>query len=78
MFFVADHRVYFVGFAVDLFQVVFVLLDFSFVVFDGFEVGVDDGSGFDFFLIVHSVFDGFDDGFEFELNDEEWGTNLYF
>ena len=42
-------RPYFVGFAVDLFQVVFVLLDFSFVVFDGFEVGVDDGSGFDFF-----------------------------
>lgn len=38
MLFVADHRIYFVSFAVNLFQVVLVFLYPSFVVLNGFEI----------------------------------------
>lgn len=69
MFFVTDHRIDFVGLTVDLFQIVLILFNSSFVAFNGLEISISDWTGLGFTFVVHSDFDGLDDGFELKLDD---------
>ncbi len=73
MFFVTYHRVDFIGFGVDLLQIILKFLDFLFHGLNVLEIGVSNRAGLSFALIVHSESHCFDYGFKLELNNE----NIY-
>lgn len=65
--FVTHHRVYLVGLAVYLLQIILILLYFPLIPFNRLEISISHRTGLQFPLVVHSQLNRFNDSFEFEL-----------
>ena len=68
MFLITDYCAYSVGSGVNLFEVILEFFNFPLKCFYVLKVDVSDRISFYFAIIIHSVFDSFDNGLKFELN----------